>query len=306
MATLDHAMQDAHYEDDTDTLREPPLLEPPDFTSFEFDNSTATPAPSTIPATPTELKLIPALDVTLGSTSSPSSSSNTIWHQRPSSRRSWIWKYGNTILIGHKKYWECKLCRNNPKKYVEGSTKHPIDHLKLSHRMTAKGLLDPNAANGTTLIRQAFGTNTPKLQFNSDIFKQLMVQWMVECHVSFRQVEEPSFRLLMSYLAAITASYTSIPNCLPCSGNTIRSWTMQMFSHQKTIFISRSKQTHVVHFSFDMWSSGNQLSLLGVVAHWIDADSQACRALLGLRRLSGAILGKTKDKSSFRSCKSLS
>ena len=38
---------------------------------------------------------------------------------------------------------------------MEGLTKHPIDHLKLSHRMTAKGLLDPNAANGTSLIRQA-------------------------------------------------------------------------------------------------------------------------------------------------------
>ena len=173
MATLDHAMLDAHYEDDTDTLSELSLLESSDFTSFEFDNSTATPAPSTIP--PTELELIPALDVTLSSTSSPSSSSHTIWHQHPSSRHSWIWQYSNTILIGNENYWECKLCRNNPKKYVEGSTKHPIDHLKLSHRMTAKGLLDPNAANGTSLICQAFGTNTPKLHFNSDIFKQLMV-----------------------------------------------------------------------------------------------------------------------------------
>ena len=152
MATLDHAMQDAHYEDDTDTLSELSLLESSDFTSYEFDNSTATPAPSTIPATTTELELIPVLDITLASTSSASSSSNTIRHQRPASRRSWIWQYGNTILIGDKKYWECKLCRNHPKKYVEGSTKHPIDHLKLSHRMTAKGLLDPNAVNGTSLI----------------------------------------------------------------------------------------------------------------------------------------------------------
>ena len=123
-----------------------------------------------------------------------------------------------------------------------------------------------------------------------------MVQWMVECHVSFRQVEEPSFRLLISYLAAITATHTSIPNCLPRSGNTIRSWTMHMFSNQKTILISRLKQTHVVHFSFDMWSSGNHLSLLGVVAHWIDADSQACRALLGLRRLSGAHTGENQGQ----------
>ena len=78
MATLDHAMQDAHYEDDTDTLSELSLLESSDFTSYEFDNSTATPAPSTIPATPAEPELIPVLDITLASTSSLSSSSNTI------------------------------------------------------------------------------------------------------------------------------------------------------------------------------------------------------------------------------------
>ena len=96
---------------------------------------------------------------------------------------------------------------------------------------------------------------------------------MVECHISFRQVEEPSFRLLISYLAAITASYTSIPNCLPRSGNTIQFWAMHIFSNQKTILISHLKQTHVVHFRFDMWSSRNHLFLLGVVAYWIDVDS---------------------------------
>ena len=46
-----------------------------------------------------------------------------------------------------------------------------------------------------------------------------------------------------------------------------------MFFNQKTIFIPRLKQTHVVHFSFDMWSFRNHLFLLGVVADWIDADS---------------------------------
>ena len=45
-----------------------------------------------------------------------------------------------------------------------------------------------------------------------------------------------------------------------------------------------------------MWSSGNHLSLLGVVAHWIDANSQACRALLGLRRLSGAHTGENQGQ----------
>ena len=51
---------------------------------------------------------------------------------------------------------------------------------------------------------------------------------------------------------------------------------MQIFSHQKDILIQRLNETHTVHFSFDMWTSGNHLSLLGLVAHWIDAEPQAC------------------------------
>ena len=60
--------------------------------------------------------------------------------------------------------------------------------------------------------------------------------------------------------------------------------------------MQRLENTHIVHFSFDMWTSGNHLSLLGVVAHWIDSDSQSCRALLGLRRLSGAHTGENQGQ----------
>jgi len=64
------------------------------------------------------------------------------------------------------------------------------------------------------IIQQAFGNSTPKIQFNPDVFKQLLVQSMVSSNISFWQVEKPSFRLLLSYLAAITASYTAIPTLI--------------------------------------------------------------------------------------------
>ncbi|RPB22507.1 hypothetical protein L211DRAFT_788718, partial [Terfezia boudieri ATCC MYA-4762] len=84
-------------------------------------------------------------------------------------------------------------------------------------------------ATGPSIIQQAFGNSTPKIQFNSDVFKQLLVQWMVFSNISFRQVEETSFRLLLSYLTSVSASYTAIPRCLPRSGNTVRTWTMQIY-----------------------------------------------------------------------------
>jgi hypothetical protein len=42
-----------------------------------------------------------------------------------------------------------------------------------------------------------------------------------------------------------------------------------------------------VSLSFDGWSSPNGLSLLGVVAHWIDKDCTLRSALIGLPQLEG-------------------
>lgn len=53
--------------------------------------------------------------------------------------------------------------QNIAKKYIEGSTKHPIDHLKLIHRLTTQGPLDSGAS--ASIIRQAFGNFSPKVQY---------------------------------------------------------------------------------------------------------------------------------------------
>ena len=134
----------------------------------------------------------------------------------------WIWQHGIQIIHNGKPHWRCRLCRHNPKQYACGSTKHPIEHLR-THRLTERGPMEPESSN--SIIRQAFGNSLPRIRFNSDVFKQLLVQWIVLCHISFRQVEQPSFCLLLSYLASISATHTSIPKSLPMSGNTVRTWT---------------------------------------------------------------------------------
>ena len=103
-----------------------------------------------------------------------------------------------------------------------------------------------------------------------DVFKQLLVEWIVECHISFHQVEESSFRFLLSYLAAVSASYTFIPQSLLHSANTVHSWTMQMFNIQRHSLIRLLNNIPIFHFSSDMWISGNHLALVGVVGHWIN------------------------------------
>ena len=111
-----------------------------------------------------------------------------------------------------------------------------------------------------------------------------------------KMFDQPSFRLLLSYLASVSASYTSIPKSLPKSGNTVRAWTMQLYSIQKQALIQLLESCHLIHFTFDLWSSPNHLSLLGLVGHWINADGKACHGLLGLRRLYGAHTGDNQSQ----------
>jgi hypothetical protein len=52
---------------------------------------------------------------------------------------------------------------------------------------------------------------------------------------------------------------------------------------EKSLAGARSK----VNLSFDAWSLPNHLSLLGVVAHWLDENRELKTALLALRPVEG-------------------
>lgn len=94
---------------------------------------------------------------------------------------------GDSITINNKRYWQCRVCRpGHAKKYADSSTKHPIQHLR-THRLTEYGPME--LSTGPGIIQQAFGNSSPKIQFNIDVFKQLLIQWMVSCHINFRQVK---------------------------------------------------------------------------------------------------------------------
>ena len=88
------------------------------------------------------------------------------------------------LLIDNGKiYWQRNLCNKNPKRYADGSTKHPIEHLK-AHRMSANEHIKED-----NTIQQVFGSATPKIHFNLDVFKQLLTQWIVKSNIGFHRVD---------------------------------------------------------------------------------------------------------------------
>ena len=52
------------------------------------------------------------------------------------------------------------------------------------------------------LLESAFGKTRSQIVFNTDVFRDLLLRWMILNHISFSQVEQSSFWVLLRYLAA--------------------------------------------------------------------------------------------------------
>lgn len=75
-----------------------------------------------------------------------------------------------------------------------------IDHLQEIHKINCDGAIP--IEEGQVLIESAFGKTRPQIIFNADLFHDLLLRWMILNLISFSQVEQSSFRVLLRYLVA--------------------------------------------------------------------------------------------------------
>jgi hypothetical protein len=110
---------------------------------------------------------------------------------------------------------------------------------------------------------------------------------MIDAHIAFLQVESPYFHEFLCFLNS------AVERVLPNSSTTIRAWIEKMYSSQRAQLSRLLHRTPgAINFSFDAWSSPNNLPLLGIVAHWIDEAGAKHNALLGLRTIEGEHTGE--------------
>ena len=84
--------------------------------------------------------------------------------------------------------------------FADSSTKNMIDHLQEVHRVNRDGAIP--IEEGQVLIESAFGKTRPQIVFNGDLFRDLLLRWMILNHISISQVKQSSFRVLLRYLVA--------------------------------------------------------------------------------------------------------
>jgi hypothetical protein len=85
--------------------------------------------------------------------------------------------------------------------FAVSGKKNMIDHLREAHRIDKVGVMDTEGAVNQR-IDKVFGKPTKRIDFNLDMFKQLLLRWIIVNHRAFRQVEDAAFRTLLCYLLA--------------------------------------------------------------------------------------------------------
>lgn len=80
--------------------------------------------------------------------------------------------------------------------------------------------------------------------------------------------------------------------CLPTADIIVR-WTRRDFQASKTLVIRLLAEVESnIHFTFDLWTSGNLLCLNGLYAHYLDALGKKKKILLSIPSISDRHTGE--------------
>ncbi|PNP37194.1 hypothetical protein TGAMA5MH_10911 [Trichoderma gamsii] len=173
-----------------------------------------------------------------------------------------------------------------------------IRHLRDKHNLDANGPIQKKRRlnfNGSTstagAIEQAF-VNQRISDFNPERFKTALLRWMAYANISFRQVE------LLQFHELLQEAYAEIgtAGCLP-TAHTLVSWIKRDFQHYKDVVVEQLQEVEGhVHFTFDLWTAGNLLSLNGVFAHYLDPLGKKKKILLSIPSINGSHTGEAIAK----------
>jgi hypothetical protein len=168
---------------------------------------------------------------------------------------------------------------------VDNSNSSSLDHLWKKHqldRTTGESLAGVGPSVKTSFADGVVYQQLTK-QWTLSEFKDLLVRWMVYCHIAFRMVENEYFRELIKFLSS------SLGGLLPRTASTIRGWILDAYLADK-VTVERGLQRVVsnIHLSFDGWTSPNNYSILSVFAHFIDSGGVRRTRLLAFRRTYSA------------------
>lgn len=138
---------------------------------------------------------------------------------------------------------------------------------------------------------QDFSDNIYQFEVNPDLLEVLLTTLITECNLPLRLVESPAFRNLLVYLNP------QVEPWLPESHNTIHAWVLRQFEFQKQR-VKKQLQASVscIHITTDLWTSSNNLALLGAIAHFVNPQGGLEEALICLKEVEGSHSGENLSR----------
>lgn len=107
---------------------------------------------------------------------------------------------------------------------------------------------------------------TEQPEVNPDQLEVLITTFITECNLPLRLVECSSFRNLLVYLNH------QIEPWLPEDHHTIQSRITRQFDlYKQQVKEQLQASCSCIHISTDIWTSGNDLALLGAIAHFVNS-----------------------------------
>ena len=228
-------------------------------------------------------------------------------------RSGWFWKHGRAIIECSSKtaYFQCLECK---KTWLlkTNSTDHIHKHLRKDHnlgpqgKLSRKGPIDHSLASAFASPSSSSVDSASALltTLQLDTFKKLIMRWIVCKRITFTQVESDEFRDLVVYLHHGLGEWLPRSGkCDPFSslfiyltsliGKTIQSWIIKEFELRKKQFQDLLLAVRgLIHISFDLWTSGNALALLGMVFHYYDGITGVKTVTAALPRIYGKHSGE--------------
>ncbi|OBS17625.1 hypothetical protein FPOA_11942 [Fusarium poae] len=211
-------------------------------------------------------------------------------------RTSVVWQYGEDIQLKQdltKRFWYCYLCEQQQRQQglpISGKGNcTALDHLESKHQIDRETGERRHAKRHPSQPSIVDFNNISTLVFKRrfDEFKELLIRWIVYCHIAFFQIENLYFRELLFYI------FPGLTTLLPKARLVVRRWIIEAFEARKDSLRQEMQTAHSnISISFDIWTSPNYQAILGCVAHFINRSGKRRTVVLALRELVGEHSGE--------------
>jgi hypothetical protein len=140
-----------------------------------------------------------------------------------------------------------------------------------------------SSSRGQSSIDDYIEAPSAEAVFELEIFRGYLVRLFTTEQLALSKINSPAFRDLLVYLQP--RCKTSIPD-----RTTLKRYIASTYDHILTAAEQELQQANTrTNLSFDLWTSpGRRLSLLGVVAHYIDRCNSPRSILLAMPRMKGS------------------